>query len=138
MRAASATEQRPLHARRDIGRPFQKGVSGNPHGRRVIRERIEELFATMAGDFGPMTATDEVLLRQACFLLARSERVYRRADIDNAIRMSGEARRLLESLRRRPASPEPPPKSWSDIGTKAQAEADVRRAQELAEDAADD
>ena len=122
------------------GRPFLKGVSGNPHGKRLIRHRVEELFAMMAGDFEPMSATDEVLLRQACFLLARSERVHRHADNDNAIRMSGEARRLLELLRRRAASApkEPPTKSWSDITAQAQAEADVRRGRELAEDDADD
>jgi hypothetical protein len=119
---------------RGIGRPFLKGGTGNPYGKSLIRARVEELYAKMAGDFEPMTATDEVLLRQACFLLARAERVHRHADNDNAIRMSGEARRVLEGLRRRPLAPKEPSKSWSDIATQAQAEADVRRAQELAED----
>jgi hypothetical protein len=85
MRAASATEQQG-NERGRIGRPFPKGVSGNPHGKRAIRQRVEELYATMAVDFGPMSATDVVLLWQACLLLARSERVHRRMDIDNAIR----------------------------------------------------
>ena len=52
----------------------------------------------MVGDFGALSAVDDVLLRQACLLLARSERVHRVRDIDVGVRMSGEARRLLLTL----------------------------------------
>jgi hypothetical protein len=63
----------------------------------------------MAADFASLSAVDEVLLRQACLLLARSERVHRTTDVEAAIRMSSEARRLLQSLKRnrQPGSAEP-------------------------------
>jgi hypothetical protein len=93
----AANEQR-RHSR---GRPFEPGVSGNPKGKAALRERADELFQTMAPDFGMLSATDEVLLRQACLLLARSERVHRVRDIDVGVRMSGEARRLLAGLQRK-------------------------------------
>jgi hypothetical protein len=96
----AVTEQRPK-PRRGQGRPFVAGVSGNPKGRAAIKARAAELFATMAPDFGKLSATDEVLLRQAALLIARSERTYRKQDAEAAIRMSSEARRLLSSLRRR-------------------------------------
>jgi hypothetical protein len=80
---------------------FAPGVSGNPKGKAAVRERADELFQTMAPDFGTLSATDEVLLRQACLLLARSERVHRVRDIDVGVRMSGEARRLLAGLQRK-------------------------------------
>jgi hypothetical protein len=83
---------------------FPKGVSGNAKGRRAIRERAAELYGIMAPDFAELSATDDVLLTQACLLLARSERVHRVRDIDVGLRMSGEARRLLQALRRHRAS----------------------------------
>jgi hypothetical protein len=88
---------------------FPKGVSGNAKGRRAIRERAAALYAIMAPDFGELSATDNILLLQASLLLARSERVHRVRDIDVGLRMSGEARRLLQSLRRHrvPAPREP-------------------------------
>lgn len=79
---------------------FQKGISGNPGGRWPLRIRAAELFDTMVTDFGPLSATDSVLLKQACLLLARSERIHNIKDADIALRMSGEARRLLWGLRR--------------------------------------
>jgi hypothetical protein len=89
-------------------RLFLKGMSGNPKGRAAISERAQKLFSLMAADFGALSAVDTVLLNQACLLLARSERVHRVRDIDVGLRMSGEARRLLSSLRkpsaRRPES----------------------------------
>jgi hypothetical protein len=134
----AAIEQQGNERRRVVGRPFPKGVSGNPHGRRALRERIEKLYATMTGDFGPLSATDEVLLRQACLLLARSERVHRRKDLDSAIRMSGEARRLLESLRKHAAPADKVVETFAEIARRAQAEETERRARELAEDDAKD
>jgi hypothetical protein len=97
--AIAAVSQPPDKPRRGPG--FPNGVSGNPRGRAAIRERAAELYAIMAPDFGEMSAVDTVLLRQACTLLARSERIHRHRDIDVALRMSGEARRLLQALRRR-------------------------------------
>lgn len=82
---------------------FKKGQSGNPLGARLnpVAERARELFETMAGDFAALSAVDRTLLWQACLLLARSERIRRARDADAAIRMSGEARRLLASLQKR-------------------------------------
>jgi hypothetical protein len=95
--------------KRGHGPGFPKGTSGNPHGRASIRMRAVELFNVMAPDFAGMSAVDEVLLRQACMLIARSERVHRAKDIDASIRQSGEARRLLATLRRHAPAPRDEP-----------------------------
>jgi hypothetical protein len=122
---AARLRARPIPAPR-----FVKGVSGNPSGKRLLKDRADALYRVMAADLAPSTATDEILLRHTCLLIARAERVNRLRDIDGAIRTSGEARRLLESLRRRAASApkEPPTKPWSDITAKAQDDAKERRA----------
>jgi hypothetical protein len=101
---AAAIEQRDCQRRRRAGgRPWAPGTSGNPLGARALTERTAELFDAMATDFGQLSATDSVMLRQACRLLARGERT---KEADAAIRMAGEARRIIESLRRRaPAKP---------------------------------
>ena len=79
---------------------FAKGTSGNPGGRPNIGARAAELFDALSGDFGELSATDTILLKQAALLLARSERVSSIKQADVGLRMSGEARRLLMSLRR--------------------------------------
>jgi hypothetical protein len=86
------------------GRPFPKGVSGNPHGSGSVRVRAAELFSEMAVDFGTLTAVDTVLLRRASLLLARSERIRSARDADVSLRMSSEARRTLMTLRRHHAA----------------------------------
>jgi hypothetical protein len=86
------------------GRPFPKGVSGNPHGSGSVRTRAAELYAEMAVDFGTLTAVDRVLLRRASLLLARSERIRSARDADVSLRMSSEARRTLMTLRRHHAA----------------------------------
>jgi hypothetical protein len=92
---------------------FAPGVSGNPAGKRRLKDRADALYQIMAADIRPSTATDELLLHHACTLLARAERVHSRKDIDIACRMSGEARRLIVSLRRR-AAPTGPPETLKD------------------------
>jgi hypothetical protein len=94
----AATEQQ--RSKRQRGAGFPKGVSGNPKGRAAIRERADDLFGIMSADFAPLSAVDEVLLRQACLLLARSQRVHRLRDVDAGIRLSSEARRILAGLRK--------------------------------------
>jgi hypothetical protein len=123
----AATEQ-PNKRRRGDGRPFPRGFSGNPKGRAAIRARAAELFGIMAGDFAPLSAVDTVLLNQACLLLARSERVHRVRDIDVGLRMSGEARRLLQALRKRAPVCSAPIEMFTDIAAKAQTEEAARRA----------
>jgi hypothetical protein len=88
----------------------------------------------MSADFGEMSAVDTVLLRQACLLLARGERVHSVKDADVGLRMSGEARRLLLTLRRHHVTPPPAEETYAAIAAQAQKEASQRRAQELAED----
>jgi hypothetical protein len=98
----AASDQSDKPRRRGKGRPFPSGVSGNPFGRwRGLNERAAKLYATMVPDFAPLTAVEEVLLRQACYLFARSQCVHRLRDVDVGVRMSGEARRLLQTLRRK-------------------------------------
>jgi hypothetical protein len=102
---------------------FLPGTSGNPLGKASIRERAIALFNAMAGDFGgaEMSAVDTVLLRQACMLIARSERVHRAKDIDASIRQSGEARRLLATLRRHASAPPTKPLSLDEHLARAEA-----------------
>jgi hypothetical protein len=100
----------PAKKGRGPGRPFRKGVAANPRGHAVINDRAAALFSTIAPDFCELSATDTVLLRRACLLLARLERIHRVRDIDVALRMSGEARRLLQTLRRHHA---PAPRTLS-------------------------
>jgi hypothetical protein len=99
----AATEQSEAQRPRHGGRPWPKGVSGNPSGSRA-NKRAVALFAEMANDFGgpsALSAIDRAMLDQAATLLARSRRV---KDPDVALRMGGEARRLLECLRRHAAT----------------------------------
>jgi hypothetical protein len=103
---AAAIAQPSTQRRR--GRPFTPGVSGNPKGdvAKTIRERAAELRTVIVSDFDgeALTAIDGVLLDRACMLLARSERLHRTKDVDAGIRMTSEARRILQSLRRHRAS----------------------------------
>jgi hypothetical protein len=62
--------------------------------------RTAEIYASVRGDFGQLSNTDELLLRAACRLLSRGERV---RDTDASVRLSSEARRTIESLMRRAA-----------------------------------
>jgi hypothetical protein len=127
MKTANETAGRPA-----TGRPYPSGVSGNPAGRPVIHARARELFSTMLGDFGSLGPTDRILLERASFLLARSERL---RDADVSMRMSGEARRLLQALRKHAPARTVPAERFMEIAVKAQAEEDARRAAELAGDA---
>jgi hypothetical protein len=107
----AANEQR----RRVAGVPFPKGMSGNPKGKALVLARAAELFEIMAVDFADLSAVDNVMLRQACLLLARAERIHRVRDVDVAMRMSGEARRLLMALRpKRKASQAAQPQSLAE------------------------
>jgi hypothetical protein len=130
-----ASKQRPR------GRPFAPGVSGNPRGdvMKTIRARAAELRATIVTDDlkGALSAIDNVLLDRAVLLLAKSERLHMTKHVDAGIRMTSEARRILQSLRRRHATaPTSPAEPFTDISARAQAEAAQRRALELAADEA--
>jgi hypothetical protein len=105
---------------------FKKGVSANPAGRRPIKTRVNELFDGMVVDFGELAATDVVLLKQACLLIARSEAARNIKDADICLRMTGEARRILSALRRHA-----PPKSAPSLYER------LASAQRAGDDAAD-
>jgi hypothetical protein len=94
----TATEQRP--AERSVrGRPFPPGVSGNPGGRVNLQQRTAELYAIMAADLGgSFSGMDELLLVQACRMLARSEKT---ADPEIAVKCSNAGTRLLSILRKK-------------------------------------
>ena len=100
----TAAEQKPSKPRHR----FAKGTSGNAAGRPNIGRRASELFDALSGDFGELSATDAILLRQAALLLARAERVSSIKQVDVGLRMSGEARRLLQVLRRNAPAPVAP------------------------------
>jgi hypothetical protein len=85
--------------RRPGGRPWPKGVSGNPSGSQQSKRALA-LFDEMAADFGgvdALTAIDKTMLAQASRLLVRSERA-KNADI--AVRLSNASARLLAGLRK--------------------------------------
>jgi hypothetical protein len=102
------------------GRPWPPGTSGNPLGATAYRRSAAELFAEVVTDFGGvdgLSATDRVLLAHGCRLLVRASRV---RDHDIALRMSGEARRVLAALKRAPA---PAPETPAEYLTRRVAEA---------------
>jgi hypothetical protein len=70
-------------------RPFRQGERANPNGSAAPRVRADRLFQLMLADFGELSATDQILLRRAASLLARSERVL---DSDAAVRLTSEGR----------------------------------------------
>jgi hypothetical protein len=74
------------------GRPFERGQSGNPGGQ-------PSLFKIYAAEFGQMSPVEQVELRRAVNLLRRAER----ADDNNAVRMTREAREWLDGIRARRA-----------------------------------
>jgi hypothetical protein len=77
---------------RGSGRPFKSGESGNPSGK-------PSLFKIYAAEFGVMSPVEQVELRRAVNLLRRAER----ADDNNAVRMTREAREWLDGIRARRA-----------------------------------
>jgi hypothetical protein len=83
-------ERRPVHR-------FKKGTSGNPAGTRGVKTLAAALYAELAPDFEPLDAPERLLPLQACTLSVRARRI---ADPDAAVRMSSEARRTIESLKR--------------------------------------
>jgi hypothetical protein len=95
--------------------------------------RAAELYADLAPEFEPLTAVDRALLHQATLMLARSEHVASIKHADAAIRMSGEARRLLMTLRRHSPKRDSEPSLASIL---AEVAADDRREAELAADGA--
>jgi hypothetical protein len=137
MQPIATTEQGEPQRPRLRGKPWPKGVSGNPSGSRV-NTRAVVLFAEMAVDFGGVDAlsgVDRAMLMQACRLMARGARA---KSADDAVRLTSEARRILMALRKRVPALSAPAEPWSGVTARAQAQVDERRTQELAADNASD
>jgi hypothetical protein len=80
-------------------RLWRPGESGTPLGPQRLNVRTQEVFDEIRGDFvEDLPAVDVVLLRQACRLLARGERL---RDLDAAVKLSAEARRIITALPRK-------------------------------------
>ena len=84
---------------RVIGRPFPPGVSGNPLGRRLLSKRAQQLADEMSADFGGfhmLTGVQQVMMRRAATLFAKSETAN---NPDDAVRLTNCACRVLGNLR---------------------------------------
>jgi hypothetical protein len=79
---------------------YRPGQGGNPRGRINIRARAAELVTTLSADFPGLGVTDQIILKQAAMMIARSESISSVRHADAAIRLSSESRRLLLMLRR--------------------------------------
>jgi hypothetical protein len=93
-----AAEQKTAQRLMPRGRPFPKGVSGNPSGR-TVGKRYLTLFADLSRDLGgeaALSAIDRALLSQAVGLMVRAERV---KETDDAVRLANASARLLATLR---------------------------------------
>lgn len=87
-------------------------------GRSSTARRFRDLVADLAHDLGlsgPLSTAEQGLLRQAAALTLRAEQLQaavvcgKPVDGDELIRLSGEARRIVASLRKRaPTSPHVP------------------------------
>jgi hypothetical protein len=101
------------------GAPWEPGQSGNPSGR-TFGKRAQRLYDAMTADFAgvELSAGDRALLESAARLLAR-----RMKSDDNAIRATGQARKIVQFIHERhrqkrvyhrrdePTSPD----SWSPL-----------------------
>jgi hypothetical protein len=111
------SEPTPEERRHHGGRPWSKGVSGNPSGSRISK-RFAELHASMLAEFAytTLTPSDRALLEQAARLLARRMR-----DDNNAIKATNAARIIINTLHQRhrkprgPTTSAPEPRSWSPL-----------------------
>ena len=79
---------------RKRGRPFPRGVSGNPLGYRVHEAKALQLRAEIARELGDLMAGDEILLARAVELL-----VSRPRSRNDGIRAINTAHRILRTLR---------------------------------------
>ena len=103
---AAAEQRREQQAQQARGRPWPKGVSGNPTGRRTSAARHGELFAAIAGEFGDLSPLEREFVSRAADQLRRAERS---KDNNEHVRLTRCAAQLIDRVRdlRRERKPEP-------------------------------
>ncbi len=107
--AEQQIEQREPQRRR--GRPWPKGVSGNPAGSRVQDSRRQALQIEITAELGgQVSPADKLLLQRAVELLTRRAKSH----VDS-VRGINLAHRIIGELRRRYAQPEVVP-SLDELG----------------------
>jgi hypothetical protein len=108
METATANEQQSAPARR-ARNSFPKGVSGNPKGAPDVKRLAAALYAELAPSFEPLDPVEQMLLLQAATLSVRAR--MKSTAAASAARMSMEARKTIESLRKARAQKSPRPKA---------------------------
>jgi hypothetical protein len=113
-------------------------------GRTVAARRAAALVAVFSAELGELTPAQQIAVQNAAALTAISEDAAMRRlsgdpgiTLDDLVRATSAARRAVRDLgldrKREPA----PGETFAEIAARAQAEADKRRARELAEDEAE-
>jgi hypothetical protein len=130
----ASLSNRPQNFQR--GNQASKPHAKSPSGLRLLKGEAE-LAEQIAAEFDQLTAVDRILIHGAARLLIRASRT---GDGEIAVRATSEARRTLESLRRRygnavVAAPASGP-SYAELAAQAQREQSAKRPAELAADAA--
>jgi hypothetical protein len=92
--ALSETADRRPHMK-NLHPPWRKGVSANPGGLRERGKRYQQLHGQLKAELGELNAIDAALLDRAVILLLRRPK----SDAD-AVKLTSEARRILEKLHR--------------------------------------
>lgn len=99
----SKTAAEPRQHNKVRGRPFPKGVSGNPGGRLSVNERHRERFTELEAELGgDLTAHERVLLDQAVGLSLRKAQ-----DHADAVKLANASARILSTLYAKRAQAKP-------------------------------
>jgi hypothetical protein len=100
-------ERRLRHSPAGILQPST--IDGRSRFARRFRKLSEEFAAEIGG---PLTSIERILIRTAVDLVIRAEG---EADVDAAVRLASESRRLLESLKAKAAKAKPAAPSIHDL-----------------------
>jgi len=113
MQSSLQPNEQPAPRRRGPGRPFPKGVSGNPkgsHGHQT--KRYLELRASIVGDLGELSGLEAIAVDQIVCALIRAEKAKDHAE---AARCSRNARDWLAQIAERRATQAPLPPTLEDM-----------------------
>jgi hypothetical protein len=93
-----------------------------PDGRTLQVKRYHELIRDFTADIGaPLSSLDEALLGQAAALIVKAELIQtaivsgQDADVDDAVRLASESRRILEGIKAKSAKAKPPAPTIHDL-----------------------